>query len=144
MLAVNANVVGNVQDLVAGQIPAGIGSNGAMMQHVKAGTLRLIAVSGPARLSSAPEVPPYVEQGLKGYGVSGYVAMMAPMGTSRDVITRYHPAISQVVNSAAFAAKLGELGVIPTSSTPEELSTRIRDTSAAFASMVERSGYKMP
>lgn len=133
-----------VQDLVAGQIPAGIGSIGAMMQYVKSGKLRLLAVSGPSRLQGLPEVPTYVEQGLKGYGVSGFVAMMAPAGTPRELLVRYNQVISQVVNSSAFGARVGELGVIPATSSPEELSTRIRETSSAFSAMVERAGFRMP
>lgn len=133
-----------VQDLVAGQIPAGIGSIGAMMQYVRSGKLRLLAVSGPSRLANLPEVPTYVEQGLRGYGVSGFVAMMAPAGTPRELVVRYNQVINQVVTSSAFGAKVGELGVIPSTSSPEELAARVRDTSSAFAAMVERAGYKMP
>jgi tripartite-type tricarboxylate transporter receptor subunit TctC len=133
-----------VQDLVAGQIPAGIGSIGAMMQYAKTGKVRLIAMSGPARLGSMPEVPTYVEQGLKSYGVSGFVALMAPAGTGTELIQRYNQAVAKVVGSPAFQTKVSELGVLPSTSTPEELSARIRDTATAFASMVDRSGYKMP
>lgn len=133
-----------VQDLVAGQIPAGIGSIGAMMQYVKSGKLRLLAVSGPSRLANLPEVPTYVEQGLKGYGVSGFVAMMAPAGTPRELVVRYNQVINQVVNSSAFALKIGELGVIPNTSSPDELTARVRDTSSAFGAMVDRAGYKIP
>jgi len=133
-----------VQDLVAGQIPAGIGAIGSIMQYAKSGKLRVIAVSGPQRLKALPDAPTYVEQGLKGYGVSGFVSVLAPAGTPREVIQRYNQVISQVVQSAAFAAKVSELGVIPTTSTPEELATRIRETSSAFAGIVERVGYRIP
>ena len=133
-----------VQDLVAGQIPAGIGSIGAMMPYVKSGKLRVIAISGLQRLSSLPDVPTYVEQGLKGYGVSGFVALMAPTGTPREVLDRTHAAVTQIVRSASFSAKVAELGVIATPGTAEELALRIRETSAAFATMVERADYKMP
>lgn len=133
-----------VQDLVAGQIPAGIGSIGAVMQYAKGGRLRIIAVSGPGRLGTIPEVATYSEQGLKGYGVSGFVAMMAPAGTPRELVQRYNQAITQVVHSNAFRNSAAELGVLPETSTPEALAARLRETSAAFASMVERAGYKMP
>lgn len=133
-----------VQDLVAGQIPAGIGSIGAMMQYAKTGKVRIIAMSGPSRLASMPEVATYVEQGLKGYGVSGFVALMAPAGTATPMIQRYNQAVTKVVASGAFQAKVSDLGVVPSSSTPAELTARIRDTTAAFASMLERSGYAIP
>jgi tripartite-type tricarboxylate transporter receptor subunit TctC len=133
-----------VQDLVAGQIPAGIGSIGALMPYFRSGKLRILAISGPQRLASLPDVPTYVEQGLKGYGVSGFVALVAPTGTPREVLDRTHVAVTQIVRSAAFSSKVAELGVIATPGTPDELAARIRETSAAFAAMVERADYKMP
>lgn len=133
-----------VQDLLGGQIPAGIGSIGAIMPHVKSGRLRVIAVSGPARLQALPAVATYVEQGLKGYGVSGYACVVAPTGVSPELVQRYNQVISQIVASPGFSAKVSELGVIPTASSPEELAVRIRETSTAFAAMVERAGFRMP
>ena len=55
-----------VQDLVAGHIPAGIGTVGALMPYHKLGQLRIIAVAAPQRMTELPEVQTYVEQGLKG------------------------------------------------------------------------------
>jgi tripartite-type tricarboxylate transporter receptor subunit TctC len=133
-----------IQDLLAGQIPAGMGSVGAVMQYVRSDKLRVIAVSGPTRIASLPNVPTYMEQGIKGYGISGYSALMAPTGTPHELIKRYNEVVSRVVSSKNFSVKVQELGVIPTSSTPDELATRIRETSAAFSSMVQRVDYKMP
>lgn len=133
-----------VQDLVAGQIPAGIGAIGSIMQYAKLGKLRVIAVSGPSRLKALPDAPTYAEQGLKGYGVSGFVSVLAPAGTPTELIQRYNQVIAQVVQSPAFAAKVSEIGVIPAASTPDELAARIRDTSSAFAAIVERVGYRIP
>ncbi len=133
-----------IQDLVAGQIPAGIGAVGAVMQHHRSGKLRIIAVSSATRMATLPGVATYAEQGLKGYGFSGYVALMAPAGTPRELVQRLNAAASKVVASSAFSTKVQELGVIPQSSTPAELATRIADTTSAFTSMVQRAGYKMP
>lgn len=133
-----------VQDLLAGQIPAGIGSIGALMQYVKAGKLRVIAVSSPQRLAVLPEVATYAEQGIAGYGVSGFVGLVAPAGTPRDWLLRCNQAVVQVVRSPAFGAKLAELGLIAMPSTDEEFAARLRETRAAFAAMVERADYKMP
>jgi tripartite-type tricarboxylate transporter receptor subunit TctC len=133
-----------VQDLIAGQIPAGIGSIGAMAQHAKSGRVRIIAISGPSRLKDYPDVATYGEQGLKGYGVSGFVAMLAPAGTPNAQLQRYNQVINQVVTSSSFLGKISELGVIPTTSTIEELSSRIRETTSSFGALVERVGYKIP
>lgn len=132
------------QDLLAGQIPAGIGSIGAMLPHAKGGRLRIIAVSGPNRLRSLPNVATYVEQGVQGYGVSGFVAVIAPAGTPKETVVRYNSAITQVVNSASFSEKLSELAIVPTSSTSDELTTRIRETNSAFAAIVKKTGFQIP
>ena len=132
------------QDLLAGQIPAGISSVGTVLPHARSGKLRIVAVSGAKRIPSLPNVATYVEQGIEGYGTSGFVAVLARAGTPQDIITRYNAAISQVVNSPGFAEKLSEFAIVPTSSTPDELTTRIRDTNNAFASIVKRIGFQMP
>lgn len=132
------------QDLVAGQIPAGIGSVGAMLPYARNGRLRIIAVNGPSRIASLPNVPTYVEQGLEGYGTSGFIAVLARAGTPREIITRYNAAITQVVNSSAFAEKISDLAIVPTSSTPEELTARIRDTNNTFAAIVRKTGFQIP
>lgn len=133
-----------VQDLAAGQIPAGIGAIGALLQYAQSGRLRVIAVSGPNRLPALPDVPTYLEQGMRGYGVSGFVAVLARAGTAPHLVQRYNQVIGQVVTSPTFQSKVAELGAVPTASTPDELTARIRDTGAAFAAMVQRAGFRMP
>lgn len=132
------------QDLIAGQIPAGIGSVGAMLPHARSERLRIIAISGSARLRSLPEVPTYAEQGLAGYGTSGFVAVMAPAGLPSDIIRRYNAAIAEVVNSTAFAQRLSELAIVPTSSSPEELAIRVGETTQAFAALIKRIDFRVP
>ena len=131
------------QDLIAGQIPAGIGSVGAMLPHARAGKLRIIAVNGPKRLALLPKVPTYVEQGLEGYDTSGFVAVLARAGTPQDIVKRYNQVITEVVNSPSFAEKLSELSIVPTSSSPEELATRIQETNNAFSSIIKRTGFQI-
>ena len=113
------------------------------MQYEKTGQIRIIAVSGPSRLTMLPNVPTYAEQGLKGYGVSGFIAMVAPVGMPKDLIVKYNKVLTEVVKSPGFQDKISGLGVIPTSSTPEELGTLIRDTNAAFSAMIEKADFKV-
>ena len=128
---------------MAGHIPAGIGTVGALMPYHKLGQLRIIAVAAPQRMTELPEVQTYVEQGLKGSATSGYTGMLAPAGTPRAIITRYNEVISTIVKSPQFAAKVESLGVIPTASTPEELGSRIQTTTAAFKQVLDRVGFRM-
>jgi len=133
-----------VQDLLAGHIPAGSGTVSAALPHVRAGTLRIIAVDSTDRLAALPDVSTYVEQGIEGYDVSNIAAMMAPAGTPQDIITRYNAVITEVVNSPAFVERLATISLLAASSTPQELTSRIRNTSAAFADLVKKTGFELP
>lgn len=112
------------------------------MPYAQAGQIRIIAVSGPERLESLPDVATYVEQGVKNYGTSGFTAVMAPAGTSAEDIERFNAVIKEVVGSDTFQQRISALGVIPATSTPDELTNRIRDTNQAFQGMIDQVGFK--
>lgn len=131
-----------VQDLTAGQLPAGIGSVGAMLPQAKAGKLRIVAVNGTARLSILPDVPTYAELGLKGYEDVIFNGVFAPAGMPPALVGSYSAAIAKVVKSADFASKLAALGIEATSGSAAELSARVQATQAFSANMVKNAGFK--
>jgi tripartite-type tricarboxylate transporter receptor subunit TctC len=129
-------------DLVGGQIAGGIGSVGAMLQHAKAGKIRIVAVNGTARLPLLPDVPTYAELGIKGYEEVIFTAVFAPAGMPANLVQSYNAAIGKVVKSADFAEKLSGLGITAASSTPAELATRVQETNHAWSAMVRNAGYQ--
>jgi len=129
-------------DLVGGQIAGGIGSVGAMLQHAKAGKIRIVAVNGTARLPLLPDVPTYDELGIKGYDEVIFTAVFAPAGTPANLIQTYNAAINKIAKSADFADKLSALGIIAAFSTPGELAMRVQNTNQAWTTMVKNAGYK--
>ena len=131
-----------VQDLVSGQIAAGIGSVAAMLPQAKAGKVRIVAVNGSKRLPQLPDVPTYAEQGIKGYEEVIFTAVYAPAGLPPALLQRYNRAISKVVKSAEFSDKMSALGVIPSSSTPAQLGARLQSTRATWSQMVQDAGYQ--
>ena len=133
-----------VQDLVAGQVAAGIGSVGAMSPYVKTGQVRLVAVNLPARMPAMPEVPTYTEQGMKGYESGNFVALFAPAGTSPEVLRQVSGATATVAGSPEFAQRLGATGITPAFAPGEALAALMREANGAFAEMVKAAGYVMP
>lgn len=131
-----------VQDLVSGQIAAGIGSVAAMLPQAKAGKVRIVAVNGSKRLPQLPDVPTYAEQGIKGYEEVIFTAVFAPAGTPAPLLKDYSKAIAKVAKSAEFGDKLSALGVIPASSTAAELGARVQATRKSWGAMVNSAGYK--
>lgn len=130
------------QDVMAGQISAGIGSVGAMLQPAKAGKVRIVAVNGTSRLALLPDVPTYAELGIKGYEEMIYTGLFAPAGLPADLVQRYSTALAKVVKSEAFAEKLSALGISAASSSPAELAARVAHTHKDWTVMVKNAGYK--
>ena len=133
-----------VQDLVAGQVAAGIGSVGAMSPFVKTGQVRLVAVNLPARMPAMPDVPTYTEQGVTGYESGNFVALYAPAGTPADVLRQVSAATATVAASPEFAQKVSATGVTPAFASADALAGLLREANAAFAGMVKAAGYVMP
>lgn len=131
-----------VQDVMAGQIPAGIGSVGAMFQPAQAGKLRIVAVNGTARLPILPDVPTYAELGIKGYEDVIFNGVFAPAGTPAPLLQTYAAAIAKVVKSADFAEKLAGMGIQALSGDAAALNTRLQSTHAAWTLMVKNAGYQ--
>ena len=130
------------QDVMAGQISAGIGSVGAMLQPAKAGKVRIVAVNGTSRLALLPDVPTYAELGIKGYEEMIYTGLFAPAGLPADLVQRYSTALAKVVKSEVFAEKLAALGISAASSSPAELAARVAHTHKDWSVMVKNAGYK--
>jgi tripartite-type tricarboxylate transporter receptor subunit TctC len=131
-----------VQDLIAGQIPAGIGGVGALLPYAEAGKIRIIAVNGPTRLSRLPNVPTYSELGIGGLDEMIFTAVFAPASTPTSVINQYNAAIAKVAASPEFRDRISSFGVTPTSSTPQELAVRVESSRAAYARLAKAAGFK--
>ena len=129
-------------DLIGGQIPAGIGSVGVMLQYAKAGKIRIVAVNGTSRLPLLPDVPTYAELGVKGYDEMIFTAIFVPAGTPANLIQSYNAALTKIVKSAEFSDKLSSLGIVAVSSTPAELAARVQATNQAWTVMVKNANYK--
>lgn len=131
-----------MQDVMAGQVAAGIGGVGVMLEAAKTGKLNILAVNGTQRLPGMPDVPTYAELGIKGYEEVIFIAVYAPAGTPANLINRYNAAVTKVVNSPDFTQKLAAIGLVARSSTPTELIARQASTSADWTVMVKKANYK--
>lgn len=131
-----------VQDVVAGQVPAGIGGVGALLPYVEAGKLRLLAVNGPARLPRFPDVPTYTELGIPGLEEVMFTALFAPAGTPAALLRQYHGALGKVAASTAFSERIASLGATASASTPEELGQRVERSRAAYERLAKDAGFK--
>src|SRR3954447_8752757 len=111
-----------IADLVSGQVPMGIvGITGQVLELHRAGRMRVLAVTGPARLVAAPELPTAAELGLAGMTVTGSVGLLAPAGTPNAVIEQIAQATRTALAEPAYQQMLIDTGMEATlNSDPEK------------------------
>ena len=97
-------------DATAGQVPLAAGSLSSALPFIKSGQLKAIGVSGKARSPSAPEIPTFIESGLKDYDYTGWIGLMAPRGTPDSTVRALHEHISAVIADPAYKLSVESMG----------------------------------
>jgi tripartite-type tricarboxylate transporter receptor subunit TctC len=131
-----------VAETVAGQSEVLFNGMLATYPHVKSGRLRLLAVSSGKRMSSIPDVPTVAESGLPGFETGSWQGVLAPPGTSRDIVAKLNGEIIRIVNAADMKEKLANQGAEVLTMTPEQFGDFIRKEKARWAKVVKDSGAK--
>ena len=102
-----------VTDLLGGQIPLMFDPVQSVLQHVRGGKLRCLAVSSSARAPVLPQVPTLNEAGLKGFEATAWWALFAPAGLPAPIAGKLAAEAARIVQTEAFRDKLIEIGVQP-------------------------------
>ena len=131
-----------VNDLLGGQVPAGITVLSQLIKHHESGKIRLLATSGSQRSPLAPDVPTFRELGFANIEGTGWQAVHTTARTPRAKIDRLAAAIAATVKSRGVSAQLIALGLEPVGSTPDELVARTAEDSARWAPVVRASGFR--
>jgi len=131
-----------VTDLIGGHVNYSIEGLTVTLPQVKAGRLRAIAVTGPVRVASLPDVPTIAESGLPGYEYLGWVGIAAPTGTPRPIVERLHREIAAILNTPEGRAWLGEAGAQPGTDAPDVFAAAIRAEHAKLADIIREAGIK--
>jgi len=132
-----------IADTISGQVSMALTNTLTILPQVKAGRLRAIAITTAKRSSLAPEVPTIAESGLPGYESGTWFAVVAPAGTSRDIVTRLNGGIVRAVQLPDVREKLRALGAEPFTGTPEQLSEFFRAEVGRIAKVVKAAGIRL-
>jgi len=112
----------------------------AVLQHIRAGTLRAIAVTTPQRLASLPGVPTIAELGFPGYEISSWQGLFAPAGTPPDIVARLNAEAVAMLDDPEARRRISNEGADPIGSTPEQFSARVRSEVAKWAKVIREAG----
>jgi len=112
----------------------------SVIQFVRAGRLRALAVTTRTRSAAAPDVPTVAELGYPEFEASNWFALLGPAHMPREVVTRMHAEVVRILKEPAIRDKLSHQGADPVGSTPEELAEYMRAETAKWAPVVRASG----
>jgi tripartite-type tricarboxylate transporter receptor subunit TctC len=134
-----------ITDLVSGQIPIGLpGVTGQLLEFHRTGKTRILAVTGPTRLTAAPDLPTAAELGFPGMTVTGSIGLLAPAGTPPAIIEQIAQATRTAVAEPAFRQLLVEAGIDPTlDSNPEKFRRSLAADVALWTPVVKTLGLKI-
>ncbi len=124
-------------DLLGGQITMSFDTVTPVLQHIKAGKLRALAVTTGKRSSALPEVPTLDEAGLKGFDIGTWFGVLAPAATPRDIVARLNSEMVKVIQSAEFRKRMAEIGAEPIGNSGEQMAAQIKSETEKFAKLVK-------
>ncbi len=131
-----------VADLIAGQVDVMFDNLPNVIQHVKSGRMKALAISGPKRSPLAPEVPTVAESGVAGFEVTVWFGLLAPAGVPRDIIQRLNVESTKIINSPEVSDRFLKLGVTPSTGTPEQFGDMVKSEVARWAKVIKDAGIK--
>ncbi len=105
-------------DVINGQVTLYLGGLAVSLPMIKAGKIKALGTSGSKRSPFLPDVPTIAEAGLSGYDVDVWYGMLAPRGTSAQLISRIAGDVTKIVKSPEVRERLATLGVETVESSP--------------------------
>ena len=115
-----------IPGLMAGQVELYIETPGGLMQQIKSGALRAVAVTGKNRLASLADVPTVEEAGLSNYSLDSWFAVYVPMGTPAAVVTKLNAELNKVMSDPVVKQRLTDVDLQIELMTPPQLAQYTR------------------
>jgi tripartite-type tricarboxylate transporter receptor subunit TctC len=131
-----------ITDLIGGQIDMVFGDAPAIMPSVRSGKLRALGVSTQQRIAAFSEIPTFIEQGVKGYEVTGWVAAFALSGTPAAVITKLNRMMVKAMHTPEADKMFGKTGWLSVPGTPDQLGDFQRNEIDKWARLVKSAGIQ--
>lgn len=124
-------------DAIGGRISVMFSTLASASGHIEGGTMKALAVTTKERAGLLPNVPTVAEQGYPGYDLSAWVALVAPKGTSPEVVATLNRAFNEALKRPGLRERLTKLGAEPAGGTPEELARFMKSDAELWAKVVK-------
>ena len=127
---------------VAGDVPIVVVDSAAATAQIRAGRLRVLAVTSAARTPLVPDAPTVAESGVPGYDIAVWAGLFAPAGTPQAVVSRLYQEASRAMGEADTREKLKSIGMDPGGLSPEQLAAMIKSDLARYAAIVKAANIQ--
>jgi tripartite-type tricarboxylate transporter receptor subunit TctC len=125
-----------INDLIPGRVDVIFDNMPTVLSHVKAGSLRGIAVTTKERVAVVPDIPTIAESGVPGFDVMSWFAFFVPARTPQDVIARINADTNAALAYPAVKSRFEELGATPKGSTPAQLAAFLKSETEKWGPVI--------
>jgi tripartite-type tricarboxylate transporter receptor subunit TctC len=133
----------SIPDVISGQVPLGVYGLFTIMQHVKSGRMRVLAVTTPKRAAAAPEIPTLAESGFPGFDTSLWFGLVAPAATPKDVIAKLNEDAVRSLRLPDMVERIDSQGAEVIASTPAEFGAFIAAETAKYAKVIKQANVRL-
>lgn len=124
-------------DLIGGQVDASFQNINAVIQHIRAGKMRALAVTSPRRSPVLPDLPTLAEAGVKNVEVASWQAIVAPKGLPPALRDKAHAAFVEALNDPRVREQFVSIGYEMVAGTPQQFAEFQRQEYARWKSVIE-------
>jgi tripartite-type tricarboxylate transporter receptor subunit TctC len=131
-----------ITDLIGGQVDFATAALPSVQPHLKSGALRAIGMATAQRAAAAPEIPTFVEQGLPGYVVDAWFAVVGPKGLPPAEVQRIHAAVVAAFGDSEVKDAMARQGNVISVAPADKAMPFFRSELAKYATLVKKAGVE--
>lgn len=129
-------------DLLAGRLSLMVDTAPAVLQQIKAGKVKVLAVTKPTRTAILPNVPSVAESGYPGFDAQAWLGFAAPAGTPQATLDALAKASAEILQSESFKEKMAVVGAEPVGSTPKDFAVYVRSELQRWGDVIKKNGIE--
>ena len=129
--------------LMGGEIAMIFGEPATVVQHIKSGKMKAIAVTSGKRALALPDLPTVQETGIAGYDVTSWNGQLAPAGTPAAIVQRFNSEFNRIISTPEMKKRMIENGYEPMGGAPEKFGEHIRAEIAKWAPVVKLANIRV-
>jgi tripartite-type tricarboxylate transporter receptor subunit TctC len=132
-----------IEALLGSHVTAALADYSSLVEHIKAGKLRALATTMPARIEQLPDVPTVAESGYKDFVAEFFVGLIAPAKTPKDTVSQIGTMFTTAMQPPDIKAKLAALGLFPNGTCGADFGAILRKDYEEYGRIIREANIKM-